>query len=156
MELKKLDQSFYTENTHLQEALDLIDGHWTNCKVRGHGIVCISINDLIFAIPLRSNIGHDGAYLTLRKSRETPMNKGLDFSKALLITKQEYISNEVFKIPRQEHEKLKDKAHFITQSFEKYVERYIFAIQKSDRNILAGSGYRFTTLRNYHTELGIL
>ncbi|PZN81577.1 MAG: hypothetical protein DM484_08255 [Candidatus Methylumidiphilus alinenensis] len=155
MRLKKLTDAFYRENTHLIEALDLVKGSWIKGKTRGYGIVVITFNGLRFGVPLRSNINHDAAYLTVRTSRYNPSNKGLDFSKALLIKTESYISADNFSIPNSEHDKLKGKEHFITSRFEKYVEKYVAAVSNGDKNVLGSREYVFTTLQNYHTELGI-
>jgi len=155
VQLKKLDNSFYINNTHLKEALDNHNGNWTQGKVRGYGVVIISINNLSFAIPLRSNIKHKSSYITVRSNQKGLEGKGLDFTKALLITEQKYISHLLFKISTDEHKKLANKEHYITNKFEKYVSKYIVATQKSDHNILKSSNYRFSTLCNYHVELGL-
>tara|TARA_Y100001963_G_C6741964_1_gene429457 strand:+ start:768 stop:1244 length:477 start_codon:yes stop_codon:yes gene_type:complete len=155
MELKKLDASFYTNNSHLQEALDNFNGNWQDGKVRGYGVVVITLNNLTFAIPLRTNIRHKAAYITKKCHEPGIQGKGLDFSKSLLITDEEYISEAPFKIPPEEHKKLRSKEFFITSKFEKYVEKYIFAINSRDENIISSLEYRFTTLINYHDELGL-
>ena len=155
MHLKKLDQSFYNNHTHLQEALDNSNGSWAQGKVRGYGVVVISINNLIFAVPLRSNIRHKAAYITVRSQVKGSKGKGLDFSKAMLITQQSYISTSPFKISSDEHKKLQNKEVHIIKRFEKYVSKYILAVEKGDQNILKSAEYRFTTLINYHVELGV-
>lgn len=155
VQLKKLDNSFYTDHCHLVEALDNHNGSWEQGKVRGYGIVVIEINDLRFAIPLRTNIRHSACYITVTSSNPGVKGKGLDFSKALLITDDKYISNQVFKIDSSEHKRLLDKEHFIRQKFSKYVSKYVDAYKKADNNILSSFEYRFTTLCNYHAELGI-
>lgn len=157
MQLIKLDPSFYADNTHLVQALDNRNGSWQSGKIRGYGIVVLTINGLKFGIPLRTNIAHHAAYFTVRNKQQNSFSigKGLDFSKALLIVKSSYISTETYKIPQNEHLKLISKQHHITQLFESYVIRYISAIRKSDQNILNSMEYRHTTLQNYHTELGI-
>ncbi|WP_028301839.1 type III toxin-antitoxin system TenpIN family toxin [Oceanospirillum beijerinckii] len=156
MQLKKLDASFYLDHTHLKEALDNREGSWEVGKTRGYGVVIISINDLTFAIPLRSNIRHSAAYITVRGSQNGVKGKGLDFSKALLITDEKYISAELFKTPSAEHTRLMEKEHFVTQKFEKYVQKYIKAMARKDRNILNSPEFRYSTLINYHAELGVL
>jgi protein AbiQ len=154
MQLKKLDLSFYEANTGLVEALDNVYGHWIAGKTRGYGVVIINLKNLTFAIPLRSNISHNAAYLTVNNTNKG-IRKGLDFSKALLIRDNRYISNERYKIPAEEHKKLQGKEHFIIGKFEKYVEKYINAVSKSDKNILHSQEYRFTTLKNYHSEFDL-
>lgn len=153
MQLKKLDQSFYPNHTHLSEALDNVNGAWIEGKTRGYGFVLIPINTLTFALPLRSNIRHNASFPTVGKHGE--MHKGLDFSKALLIPNPSYISDELFLIPSREHTRLRSKEHYITSRFTKYVERYINAVTVNDHNILNSTAYRFTTLKHFHAELSI-
>jgi len=156
MQLKKLDSSFYGHHTHLVEALDNHQGQWQTGKVRGYGVVIISIKNLTFAIPLRSNISHKAAYITVKSQEQGVRGKGLDYSKALLITNMQYIANVPFKISASEHNTLQNKEVFITSQFDKYVARYIKAVKKQDNHILNSIEYRFTTLKNYHVELELV
>ncbi len=155
MQLKKLAPSFYTDNSHLEQALDNFNGQWQVGKVRGYGVVIISINDLTFAIPLRSNIKHKASYITVKSQQKGIQGKGLDFSKALLISDDSYISNDIFKIPYNERSRLRNKETYITEIFENYVNDYIEAVNKQDLHILQSNEYRFTTLINYHKQLNI-
>ena len=155
MHLKKLNAAFYSDNGHLKEALDNQNGNWERGKVRGYGVVVISIKSLTFAIPLRSNITHSASYITVRSHSQGVKGKGLDYSKALLIADSSYISTAPFKIHTDEHKKLQDKEHYIVERFEKYVSKYIDAVSKADKHVLQSKEYRFTTLINYHRELGL-
>ncbi|WP_036771846.1 type III toxin-antitoxin system TenpIN family toxin [Photorhabdus australis] len=155
MKLKKLTQAFYDENSHLIQAVDNEDGKWIPGKTRGHGIVVININKLTFAIPLRTSIKHNAAYITQRSVQKGIKGKGLDYSKALLIVNSRYISDEIFLIPHEQYKKIEGKEHFITIKFEKYVEKYIKAVKHSDKYIINSLEYRFTTLQNYHYQLGL-
>lgn len=159
MQLKKLHISFYEENLHLTEVLDFdpVSGGWDIGKVRGHGIVKIEINDLIFAIPVRSNIKHKASFILEVNRRDRAIRgMGLDYSKAMLIRKQTYISDDNFVLRSKEAgKKLKDLEEHITKQFSAYVEKYVKAVRREDRNVLSSIEYRFTTLVNYHEELGI-
>lgn len=124
-----------------------IHGDWDIIhKTRGYGIVVCEYNSLKFGIPLRSKITHKFRFITVD-------NKGLDFTKAVLLTKDEYISSTPFIIPNEEHTKIIDSSHHIKNKFSKYVENYIKGVSKSDNNILRS--YRYSTLQNYHEQLGI-
>lgn len=154
MLIKKLEDLFFQENKHLVEVLDKEKGAWVSSlvKQRGYGIVLIELkelNGLKFGIPLRSNIRHRECFKTTEDE-----NKGLDYSKAVLLTKDSYIASEPFMIPPEEYIKVKDREHHITQMFTKYVEKYISGVMKGDQNVLRR--YQFSTLQNYHAELGIL
>ncbi|PHM28552.1 type III toxin-antitoxin system TenpIN family toxin [Xenorhabdus innexi] len=155
MKLRKLDQTFYDENIYLIQALDNESGKWIPGKTRGHGIVVININKLTFAIPLRTSIKHNAAYITQKSNQKGIKGKGLDYSKALLITHLRYISDEIFLIPPEQHKNIQGKEFFITRKFEKYVEKYIKAVKKGDKHILNSLEYRFTTLQNYHDQLKV-
>lgn len=159
MELKKLDLSFYTDNPKIKEALDYDSRTetWDKIKVRGHGIVKITINDLVFAIPVRSNVSHSASYILEKdKVRRAIKGMGLDYSKALLIRDAKHITNDNFVLRSKDAgKKLIGKEEHITNKFQRYVERYIAAIKKGDNHVLSSVEYRYTTLINYHTELGI-
>lgn len=147
MKLAKLSNDFFNKNNHLVEVLDKnAQGQWDNEKTRGYGVVLVSVaGGLTFGIPLRSHIRHKACYKTTGEA-------GLDYSKAVLITDPAHVAGP-FKIPSDEYVKIADREAFITDRFEKYVERYILGVRRGDRNIL--KGYRFTTLQNYHAELQI-
>jgi protein AbiQ len=152
MELLKLDHSFYAANTHIHNALDNHNGCWDTDNPRGYGVVLLKAHGLKFGIPLRSNITHAGAYPTVTHNKG---KGGLDYSKALLIEKPEYISSEIFRIPHFQNKRLKGRVIHISIEFKKYVNRYELARKKKDANILNMPEYRFTTLVHYHKQLGI-
>jgi len=60
-------------------------------KTRGFGLFIININELTFAIPLRSNIKHKASFATKKSYVGNSLGKGFDYSKALLITKSSYV-----------------------------------------------------------------
>lgn len=150
--LKKLTEDFYIDNPNLLEALD---GGWTqSAKVRGYGIVVISINSLVFGIPLRSHIRHKQAFFTdITQGPECDGRKGLDFTKALLLSDDKYLDSSSFKVPVMEFDRIQDNHDHIVEKFTKYVQKYIRAIKKSDRFVLPL--YQYSTLKNYHVELGL-
>lgn len=147
MRILKLEQKFFQENTHLVEVLDKdARGVWDGEKKRGYGIALISHNSLRFGIPLRTHISHKHCY-------RTTFDKGLDYTKAVLLIRDDYISDRPFMIDDGEYVKIKAHAHHISSQFGKYVDRYVLGVGRSDENILRG--YRFSTLQNYHAELGL-
>lgn len=145
MKIVKLLPIFYQKNPHLSEVLD--GGGTAGEKNRGYGIVVVEINNgLRFGLPLRSRLRHKHGF-------KTAGDKGLDYAKAVLIADIADIGGP-FTIPRDEYIKIKDREHFITSRFEKYVQRYILLVAKGDATALQQS-YRYTTLVNYHAALGI-
>lgn len=159
MELRKLSGSFYADNEKVLQALDfdMQLNAWRDVKVRGHGIVEISINKLTFAIPARSFIKHNASLiLEVDRQRKNVKGMGLDYSKALLIKDRKHISDEIFLLKsKAAGKKLVGLEEHITKQFSKYVERYISAVKAQDVNILKSFEYKFTTLVNYHVELGL-
>lgn len=138
MKISKIKKSFFDDNQGLVEILDKGEN-------RGYGIAIVYISNCIkFGIPLRSNMRHKSGFKTVDQ-------KGLDYSKAIIIPDDKYIDS-VFNIPSDEYKKIQDTENFINKKFKKYVERYIKAINNKDENIIWE--YRFSTLQNYHTELG--
>jgi protein AbiQ len=159
MKLLKLENSFYQENKGIIQALDCdaTTGEWTADKTRGHGIVQIQVNGLTFAIPVRSCIKHDASFiLEVDRQNHSVKGMGLDYTKALLLRKLSYVSNDVF-VLRGKHagKKLVGKEHHVTKQFTQYVEKYIESVKKGDKFVLNSMEYRFTTLVNYHPELGL-
>lgn len=160
MDLKKLDGSFYTDNPVLIQALDFdmeTNAWFDRSKIRGHGIVQIEVNGLIFAIPVRSKIKHKESFiLEVDRNDRHSKGMGLDYSKALLIRDASHVSNENF-VLRSKHagKKLIGKEEHIKKQFTQYVEKYIDAFRKKDMSILNSMEYRHTTLVNYHGELGL-
>lgn len=147
MNVKKLTEIFYVENSHLVEVLDKTADATEDGKSRGYGIALVHALGLRFGIPFRSRISHNHCF-------KTTQQKGLDFSKAVLLQKEAYISAEPFKIPVPEFLMVREKSVFIEKQFGKYVSRYVDAVSWEKQSLLIRE-YRFSTLQNYHEELGI-
>ena len=155
MEIRKLTESFYKNNTDLKEALDLIDNVWTP-KIRGYGIVVIEVNDLMFGIPLRTRIKKYRSKRTRFATRvlDSKYVSGLDYGKAVLLTDPSYVSDETFYVKSSEYRTIRDNTFKISKAFGMYVNTYINA-RKKGLSIVIERDYRFTTLINYHNELGL-
>lgn len=149
LKIVKLGDEFFKENSGLVEALHTgAGGDAAAEKTRGYGVVVVGIdNGLLFGIPLRSHITHRSAFITAG-------TKGLDYTKAVLIKNENHVSRSAFHIPQDEFVKIADRELFIRERFEKYIKKYIKAAISGDNNILRE--YRFSTLQNYHEELGIV
>lgn len=162
MLVRKLEELFYTENAHLVEVMDKdrATGGWAEDKTRGYGIVVIDMQSLRFGIPLRSNIprGNKHSFIT-KQFRDTrkgvEVRKGLDFTKAVLLVRDDYVSNVTFQIPVDELKILRDNEYIIGQKFEKYVVQYVEHTKSGTRASMLAREYGYSTLKNYHPELGI-
>ena len=72
---------------------------------RPYAVHLIRYNNLIFVIPVRSNINHNFSYKTVG-------NKGLDFTKTVIITDEKYLSNNKAVINHEEYLKLDKNRKF--------------------------------------------
>ena len=87
----------------------------------------VALGNLKFAVPLRSNIPHDGNVLWTNKSCRC----GLDFTKAVLILDEDYIGDTQVQIRQDEYKKLLGKEHIVQQKMAKCIEDY----KKAKKNI---------------------
>ena len=94
LKILQLTDDFHEINNDLIEAI--------NDKNRGYGIVTITLNNLIFGIPLRSNITHKySLILDVVNRHGKKSSRGLDFTKAVLIRATAEMG-EVFFIPENQ------------------------------------------------------
>lgn len=84
----------------------------------------MEINNIKFAIPLRTNIRHSYCYKFKTSDRETESSTGIDFSKVVVISKDNYLGEET-DINDKEYLELQEKAFSIFNKFKKYVFDYI-------------------------------
>ncbi|MED3823541.1 hypothetical protein P4561_07365 [Priestia flexa] len=152
--LHQLTDSFYNEHAYLQEIMDKNKDGTFKDKGRGYGILLVDVKGFKFAIPLRSNMNHKENYAVkiYTDKNGKKLRKGLDYSKAIIITEERFISSDVFFIPNHEFMKIVKAENHIIKSFEKYVNKYVKAVLAQDHNVLRQ--YNFSTLKNYHNELG--
>ena len=87
---------------------------------RPYGHVKLSVNGVLFALPLRSHIDHPHAFFTNKKN-----HCGIDYSKAVVITKTNYIDNVTkVHIRPDEFKKLQGKDYRIQTEFQAYINLY--------------------------------
>lgn len=80
----------------------------------------LEISNIKFAVPLRSGIKHPHVYWTNKKE-----NCGLDFSKAVVVEKNEYIDqNRKPHIREDEFKVLKGKEYIISTKLISYIKKY--------------------------------
>lgn len=111
----------------------------------------VEYKGLTFAIPVRSNIKHKFSYITMN---EDGKNKGLDFTKAVIITDFNYISKYQVKINQIEYLKLDKNRKYIEKKMLSYVKTYKKALTRLD--ILRNKEIvQKSALQYFHTELEI-
>jgi len=117
MEFIFLSELFYKDYPHeLYPQMELKPS-------RPYTQVYTKIGDYIFAIPLRSHIYHPHVLWTDKEK-----HCGVDFSKAIIILKGEYIDASASPHIRQnEFESLRGKEYIIKQKMIRYIHKYQYA-----------------------------
>lgn len=148
IKIRTLTPQFHQQNPNLKEVL--------HDKTRGYGIVTVTINNLTFGIPVRTNLKHHhSVVLDTIVKQGTTYKRGLDFTKAVIITDSASQLGVTFHLDPQQLQKLHADGYKIKKKFNKYVNRYVEAVKNNTTNTIQGSAYKYSTLVNYHNELGI-
>ena len=140
-ELRKLSQEFY------QDYPANLFPEMEQKPSRPYVVLLVEINGLKFAIPLRTNIRHAYCYKFRKSDRETNSSTGIDYSKAVIIKKDSYLSEKA-DINDKEYLELQQKAFFILKQFKKYIDDYI-AFKKNGGNDYIVKRYAFSTLKYF-------
>ena len=114
-----LTEEFHRSNKNLTESL--LD------KGRGYGIVKIHINNLVFGIPLRSNITHRSCMVldtVIIRGKPQPQNRGLDYTKAVLIRHEATELGNHFNVSSAQKKILRAREKSIKNQFETFAQRY--------------------------------
>lgn len=90
----------------------------------GRPYVCMAayIDGKLFAVPIRHHISHKYCFRTVGES-------GLDYTKAVVIEKQDYIARKQATISREEYNIIKGKEKLIENGIRKYVSLYKKALR---------------------------
>lgn len=97
-------------------------------KDRPYIRVCVKINGVLFAVPLRSHIKHRFAMWTDKAN-----GCGLDFSKSVVLEKSEYIDkSRAPHIRPIEYTALRGKEHLVAQRLIQYINTYKKARKRLD------------------------
>jgi hypothetical protein len=118
-------------------------------KDRPYIMLLVKIKDLTFAIPFRSHIYHHYCFLTDKKTKS-----GIDYSKAIVLSKNYYIDSKKPFINPAEHKFLSAKSSTLIKSFSKYINEY----KNAANNDLKRTNYylhKYSTLQYFHNELKI-
>ena len=145
VELRKLSKEFYKDYPHNQFP------EMESKLGRPYVVLLVEINNVKFAIPLRTNIRHAFCYKFKTSDRKTESSTGIDFSKAVVITKDSYLGEET-DINDKEYLELQEKSFFIIKRFRKYVSDYI-SFRKNGGNEYIARRYMFSTLKYFDNVL---
>ena len=117
---------------------------------RPYLVVIVEIRDITFAIPLRHHIMHRYSFITNRTERW-----GLDYSKAVIISRPEFIEkpNRPITINQSEYVKITDRKKYIQSKFEQFLNTYERAVLRGTP--LVEPVLQYSTLQYFHQELGL-
>ena len=147
MEYRFLSQNFYSDYpVHLFPELE----HKAD---RPYTIICITLNNFTFALPMRSHISHKYAYIT-----DKIKMCGVDYSKAVYISKKTYIDYSRKPYIRQnEFDFLRGKEYILETKFIKYMKEYTKAQKSLDPNRMRPFAYStlhyFEPLVDYERDI---
>jgi len=140
---KKLSAAFFADYGNLPELMTK--------PTRRYCIALLEIDDLTFAIPFRTHIHHRFSYIFTNSSRSDC--SGLDFSKAVVLTKPCYIGADAM-IDAAEYAEFLRKRATIARRFDRFLRDYKLWV-KNPAAYHAELIVRFSTLQYFHKELGI-
>ena len=106
--------------------------------------VVTNVNGLKFAVPLRSDISHKTDVLWTDKNAR----HGLDFTKAVVVLDDEYISGERVYIREKEYKHLLGKERRVKEKMEKCINNYIDAKENTQEEHNA-EYCRYSTLQYF-------
>ncbi|MCM1136804.1 MAG: hypothetical protein NC400_14670, partial [Clostridium sp.] len=125
-----------------------------NKEDRPYMVLLVKVANNTFAIPFRTNLKHNNCYKFKNSTRATCRTTGLDYSKAVIVNDTVYIGNKA-RINDAEYTELDANYHIIIKRFTTYVRNYVkYATRKSNK--YKALNYKYTTLKYFHKELGIL
>lgn len=120
---------------------------------RPYMVLIVKIEDNTFALPFRTNIRHNYCYKFVNSGRDTKSVTGIDFTKAVIVNKSEYIGDTAT-IDNKEYVELSNKYFFIIKKFTTYLNGYLRYIKNGGDDFVAKK-YKYCTLKYFHKELGI-
>ncbi|MCI6366572.1 MAG: hypothetical protein MR911_08765 [Spirochaetia bacterium] len=147
MELRYLSPAFYSKYKNCPEIM-------SKGETRPYIILIIETENNKFAIPIRKNL-----HKTKDCYESNPAtNSGLDYTKALVITRDDYI--DITRYPEIDHKEfnyIKFKEREIKIAFSKFVQDHKKDVVRHIKNpsIPENPRFKYCTLQYFKKELGI-
>lgn len=133
MRIIKLSKAFYEHYTGCPEFMEKVD--------RPYLFLTVKIGGMQFAIPFRHRINHPYCYPTIPPA-------GLDYTKAVVLLEEAYVSDETASISSVEWNTICRKENIIVHGFQMYLRKYRHAKKHPEipqnKNIL-----RYSTLKYF-------
>ena len=135
MKLAYLSNTFYMKYQNCPEMLHKHE--------RPYVCITVDIDGHLYAIPIRHNITHKYAFITIGK-------RGLDYTKAVLIEDESYLSGDTPIIDTIEWRKIQISKNAIYVGFSSYLREYKHALSHKENlrndNILKYSALQYFDL----------
>jgi protein AbiQ len=147
MEFHRLSAAFYSQFGQYEEILKK--------EERPYYVLLLELDELTYAIPLRSHITHTYCFIADNSSGQ---NSGLDYSKAVvIIDSSKYIDSAPVTIRQHEYNIYKQREHLIKKQFSSYVAMYKKEIRRRLKNptLPISALCRYASLKYFHKELGL-
>ena len=144
---------FHRLSTAFYEQFGLYEEILTN-ENRPYYVLLLEFDYLTYAIPLRSNISHPFCFIA---DNSAGQNRGLDFSKAVVIIETKYIDSSPVTIRQNEYNTYKKREYYIRKQFSSYVTRYKKEVRRRIKNpaLPVSSLCLYSSLKYFHKELGL-
>lgn len=149
-----IKEEYFNENTNLVEMLDPRD--LEKQTQRKYVFLQFKHNGNNLLVPLRSeipNLSYIGQVGYMAPTEGRP-NAGLDYRKILIVNDIKYMETHTYlKIPASQAKIINNNFNSIKNQVIAYVDGYVKSANKNRH--LRDKKFCFSTLHNFHTELGI-
>ena len=109
-------------------------------------------------IPYRGHTKHKYAFMFKNSVRSKRAKSGLDYSKMVIITNNDYIGQTDAIVDKDEYKETRNNIEYIKNDAQKYVDEYVNYISgnksKYDKKEFERI-YQYSTLQYFHKELGM-
>lgn len=152
-QILQLSNEFYSYYTHDKYPELLLKDK------RSYTCLLIDLHyDYYICVPYRSEIHHNNCFKFKKTERSKNHSSGLDYSKIVIITDDNYLNNDNSVIDSDEYQKTVDNIDKIVNQVDIYVSDYVSHCNNTKvlHKREFDKRYKYSTLRYFHEELGIL
>lgn len=113
--------------------------------------------DYFICIPFRSEIRHEYSYQFTSSERSRKHHSGLDYTKIVIVNREEYIDTADAIVDRDEYVETMKNIKRIVSEANRFVDDYVLHHKKEKLLHMSefNRRYRFSPLQYFHKELGI-
>ena len=108
-------------------------------------------------IPYRSQISHKYAFMFRKSVRSRTHKSGLDYTKIVIITKNDYLDDSIALVDQDEYNETRNNINIIQKEAMEFVDEYVQYIKGMSQlsNEEFKRRYQFSPLKYFHKELGV-